>query len=45
MNPANLMRSITQLAQWCGRSQNLPFTILIVLSAISLISRLILVLK
>ncbi|HVM59989.1 MAG TPA: hypothetical protein VMV72_03905 [Verrucomicrobiae bacterium] len=45
MNSAHLTTVIGRSLKWCAEPKNLPFTILIALSAFSVISRLILILK
>jgi len=45
MNPTRLTTLVARSLRWCGTLRNLPFTILIVLCLLSLISRLILILK
>ena len=45
MTPTRLTALVARSLRWCGMLQNLPFTILIILSLLSLASRLILILK
>ena len=45
MNPNQKPSSVRRAAGWFVRCENVPFTILIVLSALSLLSRLILMLR